>query len=282
MKPTPEQIKRREQESWSAAAPFWLRADRWVTETMNVVSERMIALASIGPKQRVLDVACGTGEPALTVARVVGAEGSVVATDFSETMLGFAREKAAAQKLDQVRFEVVDGETLAGVTGPFDAATMRFGIMFMPDPVACLRAIRALLHPGGKLALATWAPPAKNPFISLIMGVMRRHFDLAPPAPDAPGVFAFADDARIRRALDEAGFRDVQIEAVELTARYDSPDQFYEMQTNVAAPIRDALARATDDERAAVRAEALAEAEKFRSGSGLAFGAVSWVASGTA
>jgi ubiquinone/menaquinone biosynthesis C-methylase UbiE len=277
-----ESLKQRERESWSAAAPVWKREDEWLVTNTRPVSLRMVTAAGVSSGQRVLDVACGTGEPALSLARAVGSEGEVVATDFSPEMLGFARERAARENLPHVRFHLTDAETLEGVTGPFDAATIRWGIMFMPEPARCLQAARRLLKPGGRLVVATWGPPQKNPFIAAIMGVMRRHFELPTPPPDAPGIFAFADGQRLLRLMQETGFRESAVEAFDFAMSYRSSEHFYEIQTGVAAPIRDLLSKQTEEKRAAVRRDALAEAEKFQAAGAIRFPAMTWIATGVA
>jgi ubiquinone/menaquinone biosynthesis C-methylase UbiE len=282
MTPSPEQLKQREQESWRISAPVWQREDAWLTSSTRDVTEALITRAGIGPGQRVLDVACGTGEPALPIARIVGQTGEVVATDFSAPMMTFARAKAEREGLRNIQFREVDAETLTGVTGPFDAATIRWGIMFMPDPVACLRAVRGLLRKGGKVALTTWGPATENPFIALIMSVMRRHFDIPAPPPGTPGILSFAEEPRVREVLEASGYASVSVERVPFQMKYGSPQHYYEIQTGVAAPIAALLERQTEEKREAVRRDVLSEVQKFVTGQGVEFPAMSWLGSGIA
>src|SRR3990170_5112484 len=137
--PDPEAIKERQRQEWGLAAAGWRKHDARLIENAAPVTRRLLALAGLSPGMRVLDIASGTGEPALPAAEVVGPGGRVVLTDQSEEMLAVAREKAEARGLRNVEFRVADGEELEAGDGEFDAVLCRWGIMFMPEPVRCLR-----------------------------------------------------------------------------------------------------------------------------------------------
>ena len=161
-----------------------------------------------------LDIACGAGEPALTVAEKVGPKGSVLATDFVEEMIGYARSKAQARSLSNVEFRCVDGEVINEMKDSFDAVTMRWGLMFMPDPVKCMHCANTALKPGGKAVISVWTEAANNPFVTVPLGVLKRHMDVPTPPPGAPGIFALANPDRLHSIFADAGFRDVAIEQV--------------------------------------------------------------------
>jgi SAM-dependent methyltransferase len=114
-------------------------------------------------------------------------------------MLAFAREKASKRGLGNIVFRRVDAEELEVPTGSFDAVLVRWGIMFMSDPASCLKRARSALRSGGRIAVACWAAPARNAW--------------ANPA-SAGNLFAFADPALLRAAMQSAGFEDVVIEEV--------------------------------------------------------------------
>ena len=183
----------------------WRRYDAVEARLTAAVSERMLDLAEVGTGQRLLDVASGRGEPALRAAARVGPRGQVVATDGSAAMLDFARLRAAADGLANLRFEVAAAETLAGVDGPFDAALCRWGLMYMDDPQAALAAVRQRLRPGAPLVAAVWAEPARVSYWSMPRDLLARHIALLPEPPDAPGTFRFAAPGQLRDALLSAG-----------------------------------------------------------------------------
>jgi ubiquinone/menaquinone biosynthesis C-methylase UbiE len=275
-------IKEREHANWSSAAPAWMRYDAPLTRKTEPVSLAMIRHAGIRPGMRVLDLASGTGEPALRIAATVGSSGSVLATDFSDAMLAFAREKAAAAGLHNVEFRRVDAETIAVEPASFDAVTCRWGIMFMPSPVDALRAARAALRKGGRISLATWASPQDNPFLSLCMPVLRKHVEIPTPPPEAPGLFAFADSARLVSTLEQAGFNNAAVEPVTLAFTFPDGAAYWAFQRDVAAPIARIYQALPESTREQVDADVIASAERFRDGDRLSIPGLAWVAWGSA
>jgi len=83
----------------------------------------------------------------------------------------------------------------------------------MPSPIDALKRAHNALRRGGRIAVATWGPPDKNPFISIPLGMLRKHVEIPTTPPDAPGVFAFANPKRLKTTLQGAGFQDVVAEA---------------------------------------------------------------------
>ena len=246
----PATIKQQQQEQWSRSAAGWRKHDERLRQTTAPVTRRLLELAAIGPGMRVLDIASGTGEPALPVAAVVGPQGFVLLTDFSQEMLDVARDKAQAQGLGNVDFRRVDGEEVDAEPQSFDAVLCRWGLMFMPEPVRCLQAAHRALKPGGRMAVAVWGPPQLNPFFTIPVGVLRNYVDIPPPDPDAPGVFAFADRNKLASVLTQAGFRDVQVEDLELTmADFGSGREYAEYLTEVAGPVGTMLRQVPEDQR---------------------------------
>jgi ubiquinone/menaquinone biosynthesis C-methylase UbiE len=129
-------------------------------------------LAHVAPGQRVLDVATGIGEPAMTAARWVGPSGVVVAIDQAPQMVAVARERMQAAGIRTVEFIEGDAETVALPLDSFDAIVCRWGLMFFHDPVGTLARLRASLVPGGWLAAAIWGPPERVPMIALPFTVL--------------------------------------------------------------------------------------------------------------
>jgi SAM-dependent methyltransferase len=217
MQPTNAELKDRQQKTWTLVAPGWRKHDVRHTEANVPVTNQMLERAYIHTGAHVLDIASGTGEPALTAARRVGPTGKVIGTDFVPEMLAYAREKAEREGMRHVEFRVVDGEALDFPDASFDAVTMRFGLMFMPDPVECLKRVRRVLKPDGRVAVAVWGAPDKNPWSAIPMDILRKRLRLEPPSPGTPGLFAMADENRLRSVFEAAGFHDVAIESVDVT-----------------------------------------------------------------
>lgn len=274
------ELKNREHTNWSTAAPAWKKHDGVTVRSFAPVSERMLAAASIGAGQRVLDIACGTGEPALPAALQVGPNGFVLATDFSDAMLAVAREKARDRGLSNVEFRRVDGEEME-LGASFDAVLIRFGIMFMPDALSCLKHAYRALKSGGRIAVATWAAVDKNPWLQLPLAAIKRHVEVPAPPPDAPGLFAYADAKRVRVTLEEAEFADVRLDEVPITiAGFATPLEYFRFITELSAPLSALLAKASPETRAKIDIEAVELLSPYVVGENLSIGGVAWVASG--
>ncbi|HXW85254.1 MAG TPA: methyltransferase domain-containing protein, partial [Candidatus Binataceae bacterium] len=126
-------LKREQRQAWDDNAAGWKKWWPVFERAAQVVSDRLVALAQLKPGERVLDLATGSGEPAVTVARCVGPTGRVVAVDQSPGMLAVARERVAALGLGNLEFVESDAESLALPPATFDAIVCRWGFMFLPD-----------------------------------------------------------------------------------------------------------------------------------------------------
>ena len=256
------EAKDKQHKSWTLVAPGWGKHDALMRDWAAPVTDRMIALAGIRVGSRVLDIACGAGEPALTVAETVGPSGSVLATDFVEEMIGFARSKAKGRQLSNVEFRCVDGEAIDAPAGSFDAVTMRWGLMFMPDPLACMRRVHAALKPGGKAVVCCWTEAANNPFVTVPLGVLKQHMEVPTPPAGAPGIFALASVDRLREIFTEAGFRDIAIEQVKIPmADFQTGAEYDEFIRELAGPVASLFVQLPADKQAIVKKEIAREAE---------------------
>src|SRR5579885_2895612 len=158
-----------EERGGPATAGGWRRWEPLLGTVTWPVSLRMAAVAEIGPGQRVLDVGCGMGDPTLQVAVLVGPHGRVVGLDLSEAMLAAARERAAALGLAHVEFRAGDVRSAPLEPEGFDAVLGRWSLIFLADVVAVLARLRAALVPGGRIAVAGWAPPDSNPWFTIAL-----------------------------------------------------------------------------------------------------------------
>jgi enediyne biosynthesis protein CalE5 len=238
-----ERINREQREFWNNAAPGWKQMWTMLERTAQHVSQRLLELAQVEAGKRVLDIATGSGEPAITAARKVGPSGLVVATDQSPAMLELARERAAAAGLRNMKFFTTGAEQLAVDEHDFDAALCRWGLMFVGDLDAAIHRVAQLLAAGGRFATAVWGPAAKVPMISLGDEAVRQLANLPPPPPGAPGPLKLADPKPLERALVAAGFKDVQIEPITVHFEFESPEAFAEQRRAVSSPFRALLSR---------------------------------------
>ncbi|MGN6257115.1 MAG: class I SAM-dependent methyltransferase [Solirubrobacterales bacterium] len=224
--------------NWDAAAVGWKEWSEFNDRADRHVSERLVELAGVRPGSRVLDVAAGYGEPALTAARKAEPEGRVVATDISAEMLAFGRERAAAAGLGNVEFVESDASSLDFPPGSFDAAVSRWGIIFEPEAEAVASRIRGFLEPGARMAIASWGEPDQVPFLSLPMKTTRERLGVPPPPAGTPGPLSRPTPAAIGALLEGGGFSNVAVEQAEVTFEFDSPEHFTAYVRAIAAPIR--------------------------------------------
>jgi enediyne biosynthesis protein CalE5 len=223
--------------SWNEASKGWREWSEFIDRFTSPVSERLVAMAGVEPGQRVLDVAAGYGEPSLTAAKVVGPEGRVVATDISAGMLAFGRERIAAAGLENVDFVESDAVSLDFPPGSFDASVSRWGIIFEPDGEGAAERVRGFLKPGARMAISAWGPPDRVPFIALPMGTVMKLFEVPPPPPGTPGPMSRPTPAAIAGLLEGGGFSDVEVDELEVTFEYDSPEEFTRSVQEMVPPV---------------------------------------------
>ncbi len=229
--------------NWDAAAVGWNEWREFNDRADAHISERLVELSGVRSGSRVLDVAAGYGEPALTAARRAGPKGSVVATDISAEMLAFGRERAAAAGLGNVEFIESDASSLDFPPGSFDAAVSRWGIIFEPDAEAAAARIRGFLGPGARIAISSWGEPDQVPFLSIPMRTTIERLGVPPPPAGTPGPLSRPTPAALAGLLEGGGFSEVDVEQAEVTFEFDSPQHFTAYVRAIAAPIRAMIER---------------------------------------
>jgi SAM-dependent methyltransferase len=234
----PAGFREAQHRNWDSAAVGWNEWSEFNDRADRHISERLVDLAGVRSGSRVLDIAAGYGEPALTAARKVGPGGRVVATDISAKMLTFGRERAAAAGLGNVEFVESDAFSLDFPPASFDAAVSRWGIIFEPDAEAAAARIRGFLKPGARIAIASWGEPDEVPFLSLPMRTTRERLGVPPPPAGTPGPLSRPTPAAIGGLLEGGGFSEVTVEQSEVTFEFDSPEHFTAYVRAIAAPIR--------------------------------------------
>ena len=210
----PVAYKRTSREQWQAAAEPWDRWEPTLEDWLGEATALMLEMAHIGPGHRVLDVAAGAGGQTLAAARRVGPEGTVLATDISETILEFAERRIQDAGLANVATRVMDGEHLEVEEGFFDAVISRVGFIYFPDQHAAFNGMRRALKPGGRLAGIVYSTPEANEFFSIPVSIIRRRAALPAPLPGQPGPFSFGAPGVIEAAYEQAGFSDVEVRRV--------------------------------------------------------------------
>jgi len=236
---------------WGSAAKGWHDWQELIVSATAGVSKRLVEIAGIQAGDRVLDVAAGSGEPALTAAQVVGPQGEIVATDISPEMLAYARERAAAAGIDNVEFIEADASSLDFPPESFDAALSRWGIILEPEAEPAAGRIRRFLKPGGRMAISSWGPPERVPMLAVPMRTVMTRLNVSPPPPGTPGPLSRPTSEAIAGILEGGGFSDIRVEQLEVELEWDSPEEFARYTREIAPPITALLANHPADVREA-------------------------------
>ena len=233
-------------EGWDRDAVGWERWELVLMHGLGSVDAPLLRALALEPGQRVLDFACGTGDPAIAIAQWVGPRGRVVAQDLSAGMLAAAQRRARPLKLPQLRFRRGDMDRLRLGAARFDRAVARYGLMFATDPVATLRAIARAVKPGGRVVVAVWGK--NNPGPALRAEALRPLLE-TPPANDPntlnPGRFARPGSAE--RMFEQAGYRKIESEVVAVSTTYPSLDDLVALLRDTS--MREAFAALAPDGR---------------------------------
>jgi ubiquinone/menaquinone biosynthesis C-methylase UbiE len=226
------------------------------------LTSALIERAGIRPAETVLDVAGGAGEPSLTIAEVVGPEGSVTCTDGVAQMVEAARAEAQRRGLTNMQFQQCAADSLPFPDNSFDVVVSRLGAMFFPD--RAFREMLRVLRPNGRLAFAVWGKSEINPFCYLVTRVMDQHVQSPAADPDAPNAFRFAEPGKLVNAMKQAGAVDVE----ESIAGFDieapiSPRQFWELRSQTSDTLREKLKKLPESEQAQIAVEMEQAVQEF-------------------
>jgi SAM-dependent methyltransferase len=187
------------------AAVHWGKWADQLAEQQEKVNQGLLAAAGVKPGAKLLDLASGAGEPALTASRLVGAEGQVTATDISAPMVSVLAERAARHGVANLRCEQADMEALPYADASFDAVTCRYGLMYACDPARALAEAARVVRPGGRIAFMVWGPEQNNSL--LYVGIRAADAHLGHPIAEADFLVParFAEPGIVANLMTAAG-----------------------------------------------------------------------------
>jgi ubiquinone/menaquinone biosynthesis C-methylase UbiE len=276
MQPAQEVINR-----WTGSAPYWEKHREIIQQMFAPVTQALVEDGQIGSGHVVLDIATGPGEPALSVAGLVGPTGKVFAIDPIPEMVAAARRAADRLALRNVQFDVAFADQLPFPANTFDAVISRFGVMFFPAPVEGAREMLRVLKPGRKLALAVWHFAENNPFHYSLSRVIDRHVESPPLAPDALDAFRFATPGKLRTILDEAGVTSVSERLLQFRIQAAiSLEDFWTLRIEMSEKLREKIARLSGDQMKEVKRETLESLREYCTDGGMSFPAEVLIVSG--
>ena len=159
-------------QNWILRAGAWNEQADHLARLARGLNEPLIAVAGVAPGRHVLDIASGVGEPPISMAALVGPEGTVTATDLVAEMLAGTERRAKDQGVTNMAFQVTPMEELPFDDDSFDAVTCRLGLMYTPSPERALGQARRVLRPGARAAFLVWGPKADNSQFGIVDRVL--------------------------------------------------------------------------------------------------------------
>jgi SAM-dependent methyltransferase len=249
-------------------ATAWNKWSSLIESGARDVSLSMLENADIAPGQHVLDVATGVGEPALTAAHRVGPGGYVLGIDISPEMLSFAQKRAKKAALQNIKFEVMDANSLNIPAGIFDAVLCRWGLMFVDDLVATLCQLHSVLKSEGRISISVWASADEVPSLSLAARVVHDTLGLPAPNEGAKTAFALSDVCTLSKALKAAGFDQVVVKRIPVNFNFTSPQDYVAYRREVSTPLVAAMAGHSENDQALAWQAVARSVESYRNDTG--------------
>ena len=223
-----DEIRDGQRATWAGLSAGWEKWDAVIMDQLGPVGTAMIESFDIADDQQHLDIAAGTGEPGLTVARLAP-RGHVVLTDLAPEMLDIATRRASAQGITNFETRVCSADDLPFGDAMFDSISVRFGYMFFPDVGKATAEFVRVLKPGGRLCSSVWVKPEANPWTSIAMQAIAAEAPPAPSDPDRPNMFRCAAPGYVSALYEAAGLGDIAEREVAVELVTQSPAEYWEM-----------------------------------------------------
>ncbi len=246
-------IKDQQRAQWRDAADAWDRYFEWYSRAFAPLMTWCADAIAAAPGMRVLDVAAGSGQPALSIAPRVQPRGTILGIDFSPEMVAVAERRARQAGTTNVSFRTMDAEQLELPDASFDAITCACGLIFFPDAQRALAEMRRVLKPGGSIAIGVWDEPSKSPFVTVGGGALSQFHAATPPNPKSPGAFRFSKHDVLEGVLCDAGFSDIRIDSVTMPIEFGSTEEYWQMFTECAAGVKPKIALLSGEDQIKLR-----------------------------
>jgi SAM-dependent methyltransferase len=260
--PSADEIRDAQRATWAGLSGGWEKWDQVIMDQLGPVGAAMIERLDIAHDQQHLDIAAGTGEPGLSIARLCP-KGRVVLTDLAPEMLDVAARRAEAQSVTNVETRVCSADDLPFGDATFDSVSVRFGYMFFPDAAKATAELARVLKPGGRICSSVWVKPEANPWTAILMRAIGAEVVVPPPDPDAPNMFRCAAPGSISAVYEAAGLRDVAEWDVGVTLVASSPEEYWEVMSEHVSLAVAVLQQVAQPVRERIRATVIADVRPY-------------------
>jgi SAM-dependent methyltransferase len=245
-----------------ASQRTWSEGDfGMVAGLVMMVAEELVEELDIVPDERVLDVACGSGNGALAAAR--RSWGNAVGVDFVPALLERGRERAAVERLE-VEFVEGDAADLPFGDGDFDVVISIFGAMFAPEQEVAAAELLRVCKPGGRIGMANWVPDGP---VSSLFATIAKH---APPPPGMVPPVLWGTEERVRELFGD-DISELRAERRVSRQAFRSIDHYLDFFRTYFGPIKMAFDRVGPEGKVALEADLREQLEKADSGGDRAF-----------
>ena len=262
MMPNADETRDAQRATWARLAGPWEKWDSVIMDQLEPVGSALIDRLGIRGDQQHLDIASGTGEPGLSIARLAPG-GRVVLTDLSPEMLHVAERRAVAQGVHNIETRVCSADDLPFDDDSFDSVSVRFGYMFFPDMARATAEFARVLKPGGRLCSSVWVGPEQNPWTTIAMQAIATEAVLAPPDPNGPSMYRCAAPGCVSDLYEGAGLRDVVEWDVEVQLVTRSAEEYWEMISEHVSLAAAALRQVDEPVRARIAKVVITNAKTF-------------------
>jgi len=244
------------------------------------LTEAVVREANVAEGMDVLDIACGTGEPAISIATLLRGTGRVVGADISPDPLKVATQRAAERGLGNIEFVPADVHKLPFPDASFDRITCRLGIMFFAELPCALAELHRILRPGGRVTLLAWGS-MHQPYFETTIGTIIRITGLEVPASGLK-MFKFGAPGTLASALQNAGFTDIEEKFTNLPWNWPgTPENLWEYFQEVTVPFKPLFQAIPPDQHEGVHAKIIEQLRSRYDGREVKFEASVLLASAT-
>jgi SAM-dependent methyltransferase len=257
-----DEIRDAQRATWAGLSAGWEKWDSIIMDQLGPVGAAMIERLHIAGDQRHLDIASGTGEPGLSIARLAP-NGRIVLTDLAAEMLEVAARRASTQRIGNIETRVCSADDLPFDDSTFDSVSVRFGYMFFPDMARATAEFARVLKPGGRLCSSVWIKPDENPWTTIAMQAIATEAVVPPTDPNGPNMFRCAAPGHVSSLYEDAGLHDIAEWDVDVELVTRSPEEYWEMISEHVSLAVAALEQVSEPARQRIRDNAIARVSVF-------------------